>query len=267
LIVTDRFVLLNYPRTGSTFVREVLRTLYGRRDSSWDRALQHVLPGRTGFRELLLPIYRTRSARRERRRSQHGCYAQIPQVHRGKPVLSVARHPMDRLVSQYEHRFWRDHPPAEAREIRRRLPSFPDLSFTEFLELQASFGLEAVLQGLQLRADVGSQTVHFLRFYHPHPDEALACLTDEVVDSGRLRLELPVVHFIHLERLAEELRGFLHSVGFEESETEFLVDKPPVNVARERGSRPWREYFSVEQILEFRRRERLLFQVFPEYDD
>lgn len=267
MIVTDRFVLLNYPRTGSTFVREALRTLYGRSDSGWDRALQRLFPGRTRFRELLLPIDRTRAARRERRRSQHGCYAQIPPAHRGKPILSVARHPMDRLVSQYEHRFWQDHPPASAEAIRRRFPSFPDLTFTEFLEMQASFGLDAVLQGLELRASVGFQTVHFVRFYHPRPDEALAGLTDEVIDSGRLRLELPDIHFVHLERLAEELRDFLHSVGFEESETEFLTDKPPVNVARDRRARPWREYFNAEQMLEFRHSERLLFQVFPEYDD
>jgi len=39
MIITDRFVLLNYPRTGSTFVRLALRALHGQADAGPVRRL------------------------------------------------------------------------------------------------------------------------------------------------------------------------------------------------------------------------------------
>ncbi len=102
MILTDQFVLLNYPRTGSTFVREALGSIYGQSA----RRLQWLLPAKRKFRELLLPINRTTAALESGRRSQHGCYSQIPASHRGKPVLCVTRNPLERVVSQYEHGFW-----------------------------------------------------------------------------------------------------------------------------------------------------------------
>ena len=265
MILTHRFVMLNYPRTGSTFVRDALRTLLSERGGVRAALARRLRPSPAPFRELLLPIDRTLSAQREGRRSQHGCYAQIPRSHRGLPVVSVARHPLDREVSQYEHRFWIEHPPAALDALRARFPSFPELEFHEYLAMQAEHGLANVLKGARLRADVGPNTLHFLRFYHPEPDRALARLTDSAVDDGSLLRELPRVRFLHTERLRPELRALLHEFDFEPAQTAFLEDAPSLNAAVARAGRPWSEYFTPEAERVFRRKERLLFQVFPEY--
>ncbi len=247
-------------------MREALRTLYGCADSKWSRIRQRFLPPSRRFHELILPIDRTIAAKRSGRRSQHGCYAQIPPAHLHKPVLCVTRHPMDQAVSAYEHGFWRDHPLGEVAEIQDQFPCFPDLSFPQFLEMWATFGFRAVLQDLPLRADVGTFTLHFIRFFFPDANAAITSLDDDTIESGEVLREMPDITFIHTERLVEELRGFLHSVGFQPEQTSFLLERSPVNQANSRRGRPWEEYFDEALATEFRHRERLLFKAFPEYD-
>ena len=266
MILTDEFVVLNYPRTGSTFVREALRALYQPRGRLWSKVLSRFGRG-ARFQELLLPIDRTLPALREGRHSQHGRYAQIPASHRGKPVVSVTRNPLDRIVSQYEHGFWRDHPIADPAALRRLHPSFPDLSFPEFLQMQATFGLPAVLQDVPLQAEVGPMTVHFVRFYYENPEAILAHMDDVAVESGEILHSMPPIRFLHTEKLAEELCAFLHEIGFTPEETQFMLDMRPVNAAASRARRPWTDYFTPKMAEEFRHLERLVFKRFPEYDD
>ena len=175
------------------------------------------------------------------------------------------RHPLDLVVSHYECRFWRQNPPGDVAELRARFPAFPDLSFGEYLEMQSQFGRRDVQQDAELRADVGSLTLHFVRFFSADPREALARLTDATIDSGEFARGLPAVRFLHTENLGEELRAFLLEVGFSVEATARLIARPAENQAISRRGRPWTDYFSGEQERAFRHRERLLFQIFPEY--
>ena len=229
MLLTDRFVLLNYPRTGSTFARQALRQLYARRAGLRGGLLQAL--GHGQVEELQLGILRTATARREGRRSQHGALSQIPPDHRHKPVVTITRHPFDRLVSFYEHGYWRSHPFGDREQLRERFPSFPELSFEEYLDYSAAFEVPDVLQGARPRADVGAQTLHFVRFYAADPEAALEQLTDEAIDDGSFLAGLPPVRFLHTERLVEELTAFLHDVGFAPEETAFLRELPRVNAA------------------------------------
>ena len=78
MIITPHMVLLNYPRTGSTWARGVLRRLHGVEGRTLAQRLAGTRLGWRGFHELTLPIDRTTTALREGRRSQHGSYRQIP---------------------------------------------------------------------------------------------------------------------------------------------------------------------------------------------
>ena len=266
VIATDKFVLLNYPRTGSTFVRGCIRSVYGQAAQPHGQLLS-MLGLAAHFRELILPIERTLTAQHEGRSSQHGTYSQIPARYQGLPVVSVARNPFDREVSLFEHEFWRKTPPGDPAEIAARFPDFPELSFAEFLQMQDEFGMRNVLKGVKLKANVGPETVHFIRFFHPDPDEALERMSDRSVDNGEVLGELPAIHFLHTESLIEDLCEFLAGVGISRDRIQSLQDREPVNAARRRAGRPWHEYFTPELKAEFRQRERLLFQRFPEYGE
>ena len=265
MIITPQMVLLNYPRTGSTWARGVVRHLHGVEASGLARRLARTRLGWRGFHELTLPIDRTASARRERRRSQHGSWRQIPGWARGREVVSVGRDPLVQLESMYHHGFWRDHPPAPLDEVRRVLPSFPELDLGEYLTLLERFALPDVLQGARPPAEVGVLTAHFLRFFHPRPDEVLRGLTDEDLDGERLLAELPPVRLLRTERLRAELGEVLRAQGHAPSAIEEAMDHSDAlhrNASPRRAGRA-RAGLTAELRERVAHRERLLVRLFP----
>jgi hypothetical protein len=265
LIITPHMVLLNYPRTGSTWARGVVRRLHGVADSGATRRLARTRLGWRGFHELTLPIDRTASALRERRRSQHGSWRQIPRWARGREVVSLGRDPLVQLESMYHHGFWRDHPPAPLAEVRSELPAFPDLDLAGYLTLLERFALRDVLQGARPRAEVGVLTAHFLRFFHPRPDEALRALTEEDLDGERLLAELPPLRLLRTERLRIELGALLGEQGYSAAAVEAAMEHSDAahrNASARAGSPP-RERLTGELRARVARRERLLVRLFP----
>ena len=258
MILTERAVLLNYPRTGSTFVRQELRRLYGHEGRGPLPTLRRLLDRRR-FRELSLPIHRTASAERDARRSQHGALEQIPASHAHLPIISVWRHPLDRVVSQYEHGHWRQYPQGDLAEVRDLFPDFPDLDFGEYLELQRVIGRRDVLKGRRLDAEVGVDTLHLVRFFARDPEGALDRLDDAAVDSGALRAELGPVRFLRFSHLAEDLSLLLLEHGFSPDQVAHLASAPRVNAAEARAGRSHEAYFTPELEAAYRRRERFLF--------
>lgn len=267
MIVTDRFVFLAFPRTGTTFVRGALRELYRRTEPGVLARLgarRNPSPGR--LRELILPITDTVMAERAGRTSQHGGYRQIPPEARHLPVFSVARDPLDQVVSAYEHRFWHANPIWDVAELSERYPGYPDLRFEQFVEMMLDYGVRNLLKGRDLRADAGFLTLRFLRFYTADPERVLDALTDDYIANGQLSREIAPVRFVHLENLVPELRGFLAEMGFPAATTEFMLHLPRVNAAAARRGSGWSEYYTPELRERVRHAERLLFRVFPEYD-
>lgn len=266
MILTDRFVVLHFPKTGSTFVRKAVRELC--RPRTRLQALQDRMPWRVPrWQEAICPIDRTLTAVQSGRSNQHGRFGQIPPYHRHLPVASIRRHPLDYAVSTYEYAGWKDRPPADPAEIRARFPGWPDLSFGDYLDFDQEFEVRDVLKGLPLRADVGALTLHFLRFFHPDPDPLLASLTDEAIDDGSVAAGLPPVRFLRTEHLAADLRGFLHEVGYRPGETAFIQDRERENASPSRKGKRWQDYFTPETETRLRHRERLLFRLFPDLED
>jgi hypothetical protein len=253
MLLTDQFVMLNFPRSGSTFAREALLDLYRRHQ------------GLGAIEELTLPIVRTRSARRAGRKSQHGTREQIPVSHAGKRVVSIVRNPLDRAVSEFELGFWKQNPPDDPRAIEKELPEFPELSFEQYLQMTWSFSVEDVLQDTRLDADVGPQTLHFLRFYAARPDQAIEALASEEVRRDGLAPLVRDVHFLHTEDLVSDLRGFLEEQGIDRTVSRFMLRKRRVNASRSRRGNSWSKYFTRETEARLRHKERMLFDLFPEY--
>lgn len=261
MILTDRFVVLNFPRTGSTFVRAALRRVYGRRLDA--RTLRDRFPWKPPqFRELELPIDRTYKAERLGRRSQHGRWGQIPESHRHLPVVSVVRHPLDQAVSLFLHHDWWKAPPADESDLRHRFPAWPRLTFAEYLDFEHELALPDVLKGVRPAAEIGCLTAHFLRFYSRDPDGTLAGR----LESGEIAAALPPIRWLRHEVLIDDLCEFLEEVGLAHRAVAAVRRHPRVNVSRDRRDLHWRAFYTPAQEALKRHRERLLFGLFPHLD-
>jgi len=266
MIITDRFVFLAFPRTGTTFVRDVLKQLYLRTEPGLlARMGLRRTPTPARLRELILPMVDTVMAERAGRESQHGSYRQIPAEARHLPILSVARNPFDQVVSAYEHRFWRENPIWDVETLKAEFPGYPELTFEQFVDMMQDYGVRNLLKGKRPQARVGFLTLRFLRFYGLDPDRLIESLTDDFIDRELFRPELAPVRFVHTENLVPELRGFLAEVGFPAETTEFMASLPRVNVAEARRGKPCSDYYTPGLRERVRHAERTLFRLFPRY--
>src|SRR5687767_6163093 len=107
MILTPDFVYIHQPKTGGTFVSHVLSRVYGGREG--------------GFVDV----------------EKHAACSEVPEEHRGKPIISNLRNPYERYVSQYRFGWWRMHPDLYCgiEEMRELYPHYPEISFAEFVHL------------------------------------------------------------------------------------------------------------------------------------
>lgn len=257
MLITDRFVMLNFPKTGSSFARSVLKELHA--PTGLRRLLSKFLRLDTGLREELVVPYRFKPARHSYP-SQHGVYTQIPLAHRDKTIMSIMRDPLDRLISAYEFKHWARYQHGHEDRIRARFPSFPDLSFEDFIDFSYSFtGSDVPPDGM--RAEVGPLTVKFVRFFARDPLRTMHSLYDGFDLAVARDEHFPTLRLLHMENLREELTAFLLEMGYAAERLAFINDKPRVNTTER--TRP--EYLTraiVERVLHA---ERFVYQLLPEY--
>lgn len=250
MIVTAEFVFLHYPKTGGLFVAQVLKELHRRTGRS--------------CREIMLP-----NAKRLRGGGPdpHGTWEQIPAEHRGKPVLAAIRNPFDRYVSIYEFRHWLRPPSWSPEAIRERFPSFPNLGFAEFVDFLNDFDIRSRTHSDRLRADIGAMSYAFIQFFFREPAKTIAALDDAYLDSDRYRDDMAPATFLRQESLREDLCRALAGFGFAAGETAFIRDEARVNATSLRAhGPPWQAYYDPELAARVRRKDRLMFRIFPEYD-
>jgi hypothetical protein len=249
MIITTDFVILNNPRTGSTFVREVVKQAHA-------RGRRHLLPGLrgAGYRELLLPNIKVPDRRPP---DQHGTYAQIPRAHRHKEVVSVVRHPVSRMLSMYSFRWWVRYPPLERSAMESLFPTFPDLDLPTYLRLE-DHDVRSRLPAHAHELQVGLQTVQFIQMFFREPAAVLARLDDGYLGSDRFLEDLPPIRFLRTETLSRDLYQFLRDRGYPEEAAALALTQEPLNASSSSGvSAAW----EPEIVATLLHRERLLFRI------
>lgn len=267
MTITDRFVFIAFPRTGTHFVRAALESLYRRTEPGLLARLGVTrAPRPDRFREFVQPIDHTSSAERAGTHSAHGGCSQIPGWARHLPVISSMRHPLDLLVSAYEYRGWQRRPVWDVSTLERAYPGYPELRFDQYVAMMHHYGVRDLLKGGTPGADVGHLTLRFLRFFCGEPERVVTSLTDEAIDRELFRQDLAPVRFLRTESLVADLRAFLEEVGFPPETTRFMLRLPELNRATARHRKPWRAYYSAELEAAVRHKERALFRLFPQHD-
>ena len=248
MLICDKFVVLNMPKTGSTFVRTIIAEIDRKRDLNSDL-------DRPSFQELMMP----NSYFPGQPLDQHGSYRQIPESHKAKVLVSVARNPYDKYASEYEFNFWVKHPPFPAESLSVHFPQFPNISFEDFLRMHYLSSEKIIPCGNPL--GIGKQTIQFIRMYYKDPLAALKLLTPDYVDfSDRYKEDMANIVFLRQDHLNDDLADFLFRMGYTKEEADFCRSYRRVNVTHNHlGDR---NKLWTPKTLDFvTRSERFLFRV------
>ena len=260
MLVTPQFVLLNYPKTGSTFVRSVIKQIYRSREATNEKSVSATDRGPDpNCRELLMPNIKVTPNGPP---DQHGTYIQIPKCYRDKTIVSVARNPFDRIISIF--RFgWHQRDSLRMPEsvIKKHLPNFPDLSFREFLDFSQLHMRYSRFGGSLPNATVGDQTIQFIQMFFREPKRILRTLDDKYLDSDKVFGDMAPVFFLRQESLNTDLAEFLAERGYAGHEVSFAFHLERVNVTQPTEhdlNNMW-----TEDLIELtRQRERMLLQIY-----
>ena len=120
--------------------------------------------------------------------------------------------------------------------------------------------------GLQKpKADIGPYTIKFLQFFGKNYKELIHNATNDFIDKKEYLNHLYNVRFLHTENLNEELYNFLLEMGYRQKKVQFILQSPPENTTKGK-KKNWKNYYTPELKKEIRTKERLIFDLFPEYD-
>lgn len=263
MIVTNDFVLLNFPKTGSSFVRQAVKQVYSQPQSRVSSLLTRLGIRQPELVELMMP--KIDEEFDYGIVDQHGTYRQIPQAHKNKLILSITRNPFTRYVSDYQFQWWKKYPPTKVEVLKADYPQFPDLSFEDYYQMMHRYGRANRLRGIRPGIDIGLHTIRFIQFYFQEPESILAEITEHYIESEAYKKDMAKVHFLHQENLSVELKLFLVSLGFERSKVNFLNEAKPVNVTKRTTDRDIDKYYSEALVEKILLRDKLLFALFPEY--
>jgi len=269
MVICDSFVMLNYPKTGSTFAREVLRDIHS------DRLSTRPLPVRFGLRALwklgveIGPMFKELEHRvyqglppgkRPPRTSQHGGYSRIPDRYRDREVVCIVPNPYTRFMSRYQFGFWKEYlGPISLEKVRERFPSFPDLTLVEF----AAFD-QMKLNHVYDFGDtvhVGANTLRFIIMFFFCPHKVIDGLTDEYVGSDAIFEDMvDELTLLQQENLNVDLASFLRRHGYTDEELNVIREKDRVNVSD--SPNVSREELWTEEALQYvEHHERLVFRM------
>jgi len=257
MIITNSFVWINYPKTGSTFVREVLREIYSKIESDSNLANKKYIPDfkyltnkierklkdfSIGLKaeihlgnqhrwmfEVLHPELRPFTGDRFGRPTPHGTISQIPKKYCDLPVVSAIRDPVSRYISSYNYADWKksDQLPDSIQSIQSIFPDFPNLDFQTFLiYLDRYYRIGKCVIGSDV-FDVGPLSYDFLSFFTTN-----ALSEDKNFyfnDWNDLNNITDKINFLKFSALNFDLYHLLLKIGFNQSEIPFILNKEPIN--------------------------------------
>ena len=264
MIITDSFIVLNYPKTGSTFVRTVLKNIHLNRLSWLKRIAVKLKLSKLPIQELLLPNVKMPN----RNKDQHGCYAQIPKNFLDREVVSVIRNPYSRFLSTYEFKSWARYLVADKNTLVEKFPSFPELTIDEYCDLQdysAKVRAEKsdILNKDISRLEIGSQTILFIQMFFKDPKAVMEKISDDYFNSGEYNNDIGEIQFLRQEHLKEDLVNYLRNFDYTEEEITLVENFKRINVTKsDKSKRPniWTQK-AIDHVLS---RERHLFKIFED---
>lgn len=251
MLITDDFVMIHFPKTGTTFARDTIKKVY-------DASLKEYV-------ELMLPIITDGKTNYSGVTSQHGTVQQIPSGDRNKQIISIFRNPFDRLISLYTFGWWKKYPPVDINIITERFPSFPDIDFREYLDLIDFFLIPKLLYaiGLDASISIGLNTLQYIQYFSYSPLDTLLKIADSGKTLSELKEDFPQIIFLNQENLREDLIVFLKEIHFKTDDLKVLVSSDKLNVSRPNDVNI--NIYDASTIMKVAYAERLLIELFHNF--
>ena len=263
MIITKDFVMIHFPKTGTSFARKVIKSIHAQRisNSILSRFLIH-----TGLQESDIQIVKIK---KWNRLTQHGSVRDIPKKHLSKEIVSIARNPFSRLLSNFHYQFWLRNPGKNGLKAQAKFENFPDLNLEEFISyrklvLQYRFENNPKLRNLIASNNIGPHTVDFLEFYFQKSPQALLQLNDEYITSRSYLNDMTPITFLRQENLTDDLCHFLSAKNYSINELDFIRSHDRVNVSQDdpKKSEP---LWTQKAIDEVKQSERYLFEIMEHF--
>ncbi|HIK31854.1 MAG TPA: hypothetical protein IGS17_11615 [Oscillatoriales cyanobacterium M59_W2019_021] len=268
MLLTDKFVYIHYPKTGGSFVTNRLFKLHE------GTGVQNPTLQRIGKR---LGTTWGGLIDTAKEGLQHNTCREIPFGFRHKPIVSTIRNPYDRYVSGYMYGWWKRYPEQFAGDVEavsKAYPNYPDLSFDDYVRISNDFNAFQKISTPHLNPDnpIGQRTYETIQFFFKYdPETIFLKLTEDYITSGTYKQDIFPVRFLKMENLNRELYDFLVEVGYPSERVKFILESEkvlpgmqPGTIVREDSG--WQAYYTPELKAFVRQRDRLFFQMFPEYD-
>ncbi len=264
MVITNDFVFIHFPKNAGSFVTECIYNLYdGTSDKQREKALMDYVKRFTN-RESTNYSFKYMSEALEftgeNIRTQHQGCDHIPPAHSHKEIVSTIRNPFDRYISLYKYAWWKRYPLLSNEELTSLYPSYPDISFEEYLDLALNHYIEVTKKKNNISLDVGLSSLYYLKLYCKNYMQILsnAETIDEITSD-----DFYEVTFLKQEKMREELFQYLKKFGWPEDKLESIMTHEKVNTSRADFS--YREYYTDETIELVYRKEELIFKLFPHY--
>ncbi|RFN60047.1 sulfotransferase family 2 domain-containing protein [Marixanthomonas ophiurae] len=266
MLITKNFVMLNVPKTGTTFSRTVIKKVYNNKYGAILNKIGYKLKIlKREIIELKLPNIKmpTKSL------DQHGVYSQIPTKYRNRPIVSVVRNPYSRFLSSYKFRSWANPTQLTVSKeiIKNKFPSFPNLNLDTYVDLSLEAEktrLEWIKEGVENIHDLGPQTIQFVQFFFKNPEEAILKINEEYITSGAYRKDMADIRFLQVENLKDDLYNLLSECGFTKKELAFVKEHKKMNVTKSKTKATNKEW--TEKALQYvTYRERFLFLILKDF--
>lgn len=229
MLITKNLVFINNPKTGSSFVRQVIREIMWKRKPSniMLRCLMKLEMISPLYKELLFPHIFPKMPP-----DQHGQYCQIPKKYKDRSIISIVRNPYDKFLSAYEFRHWSRSLPIEKATIKKHFPIFPRISLNEYVELNNLIQQNTFRQMGFMNLDIGVQTFQFIKMFFKNPNEVLQNFSHDYVISGEFKKDIGHISFLKQENLKNDLINLLRGYDYTTDELNFIANRDKVNVTK-----------------------------------
>jgi len=263
MIITDEFVVINFPKTGSTFVRNTLKRVHQRQSLLGKLLFASRLKRKPYYENLWLPNIRTNSARRNKL-DEHGVCSQIPTRHLDKKIVSVKRNLFEHYISSYEYGDWKKAPWVEEEILNKKFTNYPNLSFEEYVDLIHEHNPMEYHPRIGRKLSIGPASCQFILFYFKRPFDIINNMNQEYLELKKYEDDMYPVHFLDQANLNDELYNFLIKFKYQKRKVNFILEEGKHNTSTP-VNKSIDDYFTESLLRKVKEKEAFLFSIFNDY--